>query len=56
MRPNIFYIYNESSRSDAKLCQELETRLYGLYRDRIAELAAAPPGPAWDGVYEATSK
>lgn len=33
MRPSIFYLYNESSKSDAKLCQELESWLYALYRD-----------------------
>ena len=30
--------------------------LYDLYDERIAECAANPPGPEWDGVYEATSK
>lgn len=33
VRPSIFYLFNEESSSDAKLCQELETRLYALYRD-----------------------
>jgi adenylate cyclase len=30
--------------------------LHGLYRDRISELANAPPPADWDGVYEARSK
>lgn len=31
-------------------------RYTNLYRDRIAALQAAPPGSAWDGVYNATEK
>jgi adenylate cyclase len=30
--------------------------LYALYEKRIAEFAAAPPGPEWDGVYVASTK
>lgn len=30
--------------------------VYDLYAARIAELRAAPPGAAWDGVFEATTK
>lgn len=30
--------------------------LYDLYDRRIAQYASMPPGPAWDGVFEATSK
>ena len=30
--------------------------LYALYRQRIADYRAAPPGPGWDGVYVATAK
>jgi adenylate cyclase len=31
-------------------------RVHALYRERIAELAVAPPPDDWDGVYSATSK
>jgi adenylate cyclase len=31
-------------------------RLYQLYDDRVAALRQDPPGPDWDGVYEALSK
>lgn len=30
--------------------------LGGLWRDRLAALRADPPGPGWDGVYQATEK
>mgnify|MGYP001423856829 CR=1 FL=1 len=30
--------------------------LYDVYAERIDEYEANPPGPEWDGVYEATSK
>lgn len=33
MRPSIYYLYNEASAQDAKLCHELENWIYGLYRD-----------------------
>lgn len=33
MRPSIYYLYNEASTQDAKLCHELENWIYGLYRD-----------------------
>jgi hypothetical protein len=33
MRPSVYYLYNEASALDAKLCHELENWLYALYRD-----------------------
>ncbi len=33
MRPNVYYLYNEASALDAKLCHELENWIYSLYRD-----------------------
>ena len=30
--------------------------LYALYGERIAALAADPPGAGWDGVFAATEK
>lgn len=33
MRPSVYYLYNEASAQDAKLCHELENWIYGLYRD-----------------------
>ena len=30
--------------------------LYDMYEERIAAYRADPPGPGWDGVYEAESK
>ncbi len=32
------------------------TKLYGLYRERIADFSANDPGPDWDGVYSSTEK
>ena len=32
------------------------TRLYEIYRERLAHLAAHPPGQDWDGVYVASEK
>jgi adenylate cyclase len=32
------------------------TKLFGIYRDRIADFSANDPGPEWDGVYSSTEK
>ena len=33
IRPSVYYLYNEAATSDVKLCHELESWIYGLYRD-----------------------
>lgn len=46
MRPRVFYLYNERSKSDAKLCQNLEAWMYSLYRDerQTTRWHRVPPG------------
>ena len=35
---------------------EPQAKLYRLYRERIADFRASPPGPDWDGVFGFTTK
>ena len=39
-----------------RLRQRFTHRLYAVFADRAAALAASPPGPDWDGVFEHTAK
>lgn len=39
-----------------RLRERFDHRLYAVFADRAAQLAASPPGPDWDGVFEHTSK
>jgi adenylate cyclase len=33
-----------------------EVKLYRLYRERIAQFSASPPGADWDGVFGFTTR
>ncbi len=49
------------ARRRLALCRELSTgfdlaRFYDIYEARIAGFERAPPGPGWNGVFEAETK
>ncbi len=49
----------DEARALLTACQEIDDRyddLYELYRGRIAQYEADPPGPDWDGVFVAQTK
>ena len=49
----------QEARELVAACQEIEDRyddLYELYRGRILQYEADPPGPDWDGIFVAQTK